>query len=254
MRPEPFHAAAVASLRAEIARVEGGRRAERPALPFGVAALDARLPQGGLAFGALHEATSGLEDEACAAAATLFVAGVAARAGGRVLWGLAEPDLFAPALAQAGLAPERALYFEADDDRITLACAEEGLRHGSFSAVVAEVALLPMAASRRLQPAAEASGAMALALRRPRRRADAQEFLRPNAASTRWRVSALPSSPLPTPGVGRARWRVELWRCRGAESAAFELEACDGEGRLAVPADMADRSSARAARLRLAAS
>lgn len=253
MRPRAVAASALAALRAEIARIEGGGRSRRDALPFGIAALDARLPHGGLAFGALHEAGGADEDGFCAAA-TLFLAGIAARAGGRVLWGLSEPDLFAPALAQAGLAPERALYFEAADDRTMLACAEEALRHGGFVAVVAEVALLSMAASRRLQLAAEATGAMALVLRRRRRRADAQDFLRSIAAATRWRVSALPSSPLPVPGVGRARWRVEILRCRGAEGAVFELEGCDGEGRLAIPAELADGSPARAPWRRRAAS
>jgi protein ImuA len=61
---------------------------------------------------------------------------------------------------------------------------------------------------------------------------------------TRWRVSAMPSStPLPVPGVGRARWRLELLRCRGGESAEFEVEACDAQGRLALSAEMIYRPS-----------
>jgi protein ImuA len=59
--------------------------------------------------------------------------------------------------------------------------------------------------------------------------------------TTRWRVTALPSTPLPVPGVGRARWRVELIRCRAGESAIFELEACDAKGRLALPSELARR-------------
>jgi protein ImuA len=45
--------------------------------------------------------------------------------------------------------------------------------------------------------------------------------------------------PLPVPGVGRARWLVELIRCRAGESADFVLDACDAEGRLALSSDMA---------------
>ena len=55
---------------------------------------------------------------------------------------------------------------------------------------------------------------------------------------TRWRVSVLPSTPLPVPGVGRRRWLVELIRCRAGESADFEVEACDDKGRLALPSDL----------------
>jgi hypothetical protein len=65
------------------------------------------------------------------------------------------------------------------------------------------------------------------------------------AAVTRWRVSALPSTPLPVPGVGRARWQLELIRCRAGESADFEVEACDAKGRLALPSDLVHRSGAK---------
>jgi hypothetical protein len=46
---------------------------------------------------------------------------------------------------------------------------------------------------------------------------------------------------LPVPGVGRARWRFELVRCRGRESAEFEVEACDAKGHLALPSELARR-------------
>jgi hypothetical protein len=51
------------------------------------------------------------------------------------------------------------------------------------------------------------------AIRRWRRHTEV-DFGQPTAATTRWRVTTLPSTPLPVPGVGRARWRVELIRCR----------------------------------------
>jgi protein ImuA len=123
------------------------------------------------------------------------------------------------------------------------------LRHSKLGAVVAEVSRLSMIASRRLQLAAEGSGVIGLALRRWRRQAEAAEFRQPTAATTRWRVSALPSTPLPVPGVGRARWRLELVRCRRGESAEFEVEACDAQGHLALPPELAYRPG-RATRAR----
>ena len=95
-----------------------------------------------------------------------------------------------------------------------------------------------MTASRRLQLAAEASGAIGIAIRRWRRQTEATDFGQPTAAVTRWRVSALPSRSLPVPGIGRARWRLELIRARAGESADFEVEACDDKGRLALPSDV----------------
>jgi protein ImuA len=129
-----------------------------------------------------------------AAVAALFTAGIAARTRGKVLWCITRQDLFAPALAQAGLVPDRVIYVEAGDEKSVL-CFEEGLRHGGLGAVVAEVARLSMTASRRLQLAAEGSGTIGLAIRRWRRPAEAADFGQPTASITRWRITALPATP-----------------------------------------------------------
>jgi protein ImuA len=104
-----------------------------------------------------------------------------------------------------------------------------------------------MAASRRLQLAAENSGSIGIAIRRWRRQTEAADFGQPTASVTRWRVSVLPSTPLPVPGVGRARWLLELIRCRAGESADFEVEACDAKGRLALPSHLVDGPDAKEA-------
>jgi len=231
--------AAMDALRARIESIEASRKRVREVLPFGLPLVDSRLPGGGLALGALHEVAGGGNGAIDGAAAALFVAGIAARVKGKTLWCLTRPDLFAPALAQAGLGPDRVIYVEAGDEKGVLACFEEGLRHGGLGSVVAEVSHLPMTASRRLQLAAEGSGTIGLALRRWRRQMDALDFGQPTAASTRWRISVLPSRPLPVAGVGRHRWLVELIRARAGESADFELEACDDKGRLGLPSDLA---------------
>jgi hypothetical protein len=108
------------------------------------------------------------------------------------LWCITRPDLFAPALAQAGLKSDRVIYLEAGDDKSVLACFEEGLRHGGLGAVVAEVARLPMTASRRLHLAAEGSGTIGMALRRWRRQTETSDFGQPTAAVTRWRSRSEP--------------------------------------------------------------
>jgi protein ImuA len=241
-------------LRAQIDKIEGRRRRARSALPFGIPEVDARLPGGGLSLGALHEIAGGGNGVVDGAAAALFSAGIAARTKGKVLWCVTRADIFAPALEQAGLASDRVIYVEAGDDKALLACMEEGLRHGGLGAVIAEVTRLSMTASRRLQLAAEGTSCIGIALRRWRRQTEAADFGQPTAAMTRWRISVLPSTPLPVPGVGRARWLVELIRARAGESADFELEACDAKtGRLAVPAALVDRSPATTDRRRRAA-
>jgi len=243
----------LSALRAQIQRLEHSGRASGGVLPFGVPGLDAALPQGGLATGALHEVAGGGDGAVDGAVAALFAAGIAARLPGQVLWCVTRPDLFAPALRQSGLDPDRVLYVEAGDETTLLACFEEGLRHRALGAVVAEISRLSMTASRRLQLAAESSGVTALAVRRWRRATEAADFGQPTAAATRWRVTPQPSSPLPAPGVGRPRWFIELLRCRAGGCAEFTLEACDEKGRLAVPAELAHRSAAPAAGRRRAA-
>lgn len=236
----------IVALRDRISALETGARRDLGVLPFGVPALDRRLPQGGLALGCLHEVAGGGNGAVDGAAASCFAAGIAARLKGQVLWCVTQADLFAPGLEQAGLPPDRVIYVEAGDDRSVLASMEEGLRHGGLAAVVADVARLPMTASRRLHLAARGSGTMGIALRRWRRQAEASDFGQPTAAMTRWRISVLPSVPLPVSGVGRPRWLIELIRARAGDSLDIELEACDGTGYLGLPADVADGSAAAA--------
>jgi protein ImuA len=251
-------------LRSRIARIaRDPARRGTPALRFGIAALDRHLPDGGLAIGALHEvAGTGPDTEHAAAAAALFAAGALARLRGPVLWALTRDDLFAPALAGVGLYPDRLILAEAG--RQVLSVMEEGLRHRGLAGVVGELdGRLTLTASRRLQLAAEASGVTAIVLRRARRhdlsRVHSHDSFRvhshdptlaePNAAVTRWRLTALPSAPpLPrasdVPGLGRARWRLELLRCRGGEPATWIVEACDATGHLALASEFSDRSAA----------
>lgn len=244
---------ALAELRARIGEIDGTGARQHGVLPFEVRELDRRLPQGGLSLGALHEVAGGGQGAVDGAAAACFVAGIAARMKGQVLWCVTQADLFAPGLAQVGLPPERVIHVEAGDDISVLAAMEEGLHHGGLAAVVGDVARLSMTASRRLHLAAKGSGTIGLALRRWRRQADASDFGQPTAAMTRWRVSELPSAPLPVPGIGRARWLVELIRARAGDSFDLELEACDGAGHLRLPADVADRSAAAAGGRHIAA-
>jgi protein ImuA len=237
---------AIDRLRERIRHMEQGDRPRHPVLPFGLPPVDGRLPLGGLRLGALHEVADGGPGAAHATATVLFAAGILARLDGPVLWCLTYRDLFAPALAGAGLHPDRVIYAEAGDETGVLQAVEEGLRHGGLACVVGEAGRLPMTASRRLQLAAETSGVLGLILRRWRHPAAAAAFDQPSAAASRWRITVLPSSSLPVAGVGRARWRVDLVRCRGAEPFSWELEACDAQGRLAVPAELADRPAAAA--------
>lgn len=227
----------IEDLRRQIERL-GGTYSRRAALPFGVPALDRHLPSGGLKLGSLHEVIESGPASEFAGIATLFTAGIAARLNGLVLWCLTRRDLFAPGLAQVGLHPDRVIFVEPDRDADVLPLVEEGLREKGLGAVVGEVTRLSLTASRRLQLAAEASGVPSLIIRRWWTVAQKDLTSLPTAASTRWRISPIPSEVMPAGGLARGRWLVELLRCRGAEPYSWILEACDAQGRLALPSDV----------------
>ncbi|HEX8621430.1 MAG TPA: protein ImuA [Allosphingosinicella sp.] len=236
MSHSPARAERLAALRAEVRALESAGSAEgREYLPFGIDEIDSRLAGGGLAVAALHEAAGARPGPGDEAAAALFLAAIAARRPGTVLWALARRDLFAPGLAAAGLAPDRLLYAECGRDEDVLAVMEEGLRHGGLAAVVGEVGRALMPATRRLQLAAEEGETPALMLRR-RHGAGEDPLVIPSAAVTRWRLACAPSSPLPVAGIGRPRWHLALARQRGGAPFDLIVETPDAEARLALPA------------------
>jgi protein ImuA len=232
---------ALADLRERISSLEGGVAKRKSCLPFGLPEIDRVLPGGGLSYGAVHEFAGGGSGTVDGAAAALFAAGIAARTKGPVVWCLTRADLFFPALAQVGLAAGRTIFVEAGKEEDVLSSMEEALSFGGLGAVVGELVRLPMVASRRLQLAAEKTGTMGLVVRRWRRQTEASDFGQPTAASTRWRVSVMPSEELPVPGVGRPRWFLELIRVKAGECAEFEVGACDEQGRIHISSGPANR-------------
>src|SRR5205085_12550218 len=119
-------------------------------LPFGIRDIDRRLAGGGIRTDALHEVAAASSSLADDAAATLFAAGLAARSlpiTSSILWVMTRRDLFAPALAQAGLPPHRVIYADCSRDEDALAVMEEGLRHGGLATVVGEIVRASMTAT-----------------------------------------------------------------------------------------------------------
>lgn len=251
---------ALVAVRAEVARLEGAGRdheARRPTMPFGLPAIDDAVPGGGLALGGLHElAGTGLDTEFGAAPA-LLAASFAGRLDGPVCWIVERSPPYSPALARVGLRPDRVIFVEASGE--VLQTLEDCVRCAGLRAVVAEFSgPLGLTSSRRLQLAAEASGVTTLMIRRSRK-FDDPALDAPSAALTRWRIGAMPSPPvLPddpaVPGVGRARWRLDLRRARGGQPRSWIVDAPDLQGRLALAIPERHRFPARPAdRLRVAA-
>lgn len=244
-------ATAVHALRDEITLLERRGRAGAPgaALPFGIGAIDGRLPPGGLLLGAVHELLGAGPDTETGAAPALFAAGILARRRGPVVWIGQAGSVFGHGLLQAGLDPRRVVFVDAG--KAALLAMEEALRTPGVAGVACEAeGVVNLVASRRLQLAAEGSQALGLLIRRSRR-FDDPALLHPSAAMTRWRVGALPSPPAlaQAPGVRGLRrplWRLDLLRCRGGNPGTWIVEGADAQGRLALAAVLADREAAPA--------
>lgn len=214
----------LADLRARIRRIEGVGGDGARSLPFGVAAIDAALPAGGLPLGCLH-ALVGEEGGAGTAFAAALL-GRLATARAPALWVLRGRDLHAAGVAAFGLTPDRLIAVRAVRRSDALWVMEEGLRCGALSAVLGEIDGVDLTASRRLQLAAESSGVTGFLLRSEGERRLPESA---SVAVTRWRLAASPSRFADEPGVGAARWRVTLERCRSGRPGAWVLEWKDGE-------------------------
>jgi protein ImuA len=229
-------AAQITALRRRIAAIEQGPpRVWQGAAPLtlGVRGIDGELPSGGLARGALHEVLGGVDQPSNRGGAALaFTAVLAARraalSSGQVLWCLSEQGLYGPGLAAFGLGAERLILARGRDDQQRLWAMEEGLKCTDLAMVVGEVGRLDLGQSRRLQLAAETSGVTALLLHR--RGGNSLGGLGISAALTRWRITPAPSAETQGyTGIGAARCRVELLRCKGGRPGSWLLQ-WNGEG------------------------
>jgi protein ImuA len=207
-------------------RAHSAQRAGRDAVPLGIPAIDALLPEGGLMMGALHEIEAGPTPSGRVAAhdgaALGFAAFLMSRFGtGTLLWCRQPAGVFdAPPYASAlstWFDPARLLMVTARRDDDLFWAMEEGLRCPGIAAVLGETRAADPTAGRRLSLATEKSGVPALLLR-------PQPAPPQSVCATRWRVasSASPS----TPGlaeVGAPRWRIELRRNRFGTPSAAEI-------------------------------
>ena len=194
----------ISVLKRAVKTVEAGTG--RGALPTGVEAIDAALPEGGLALGSLHEFSG--------EAATGFVLALLGALGREVLWcaGPRAVNLYPPGLGRFGLDPDRLVVACPPKKQDALWIAEEAMKSGAVGSIVLEAdCAVALAQSRRLQLAVEQSRCFGAILYGG---AHAGQ-LGTTAARTRWRVS-----PCPGPGI---RWRLELQRNRGGGTSTWEV-------------------------------
>jgi len=257
-----FRAGRLDAVRAKIAAIEAGGRADAGCLPFGDPRIDGCLPGGGLPLGRWHEITGpGMEVETAAAPGAftaLLAAPLALR--GEAVWVLRRDDLSAPGLVGLGFPPGRLIQVCVRDEAEALSVMEDALATVGVAAVIGEVEAVDLTAGRRLQLACEKRGATGFLIRRRPFGGQARREAGGSASATRWSVTSAPSEPPAGEfGLGAPRFEVGLERSRGGRtgrwlfeaSGAYELEAPNLEGKhgthpLRLVAELADRQLAPA--------
>ena len=132
-------------------------RVQLPSIPTGFAELDRELPGGGWPRGVVSEL---LTERSGIGELSLFVPALAnlSRGDGWLML-IAPPWIpYAPALAARGIRLSKLVVVDTRSDKDTLWAAEQGLRAGNCSAVLAWPAAINERSLRRLQLAAEEGG------------------------------------------------------------------------------------------------
>jgi hypothetical protein len=137
----------------------------------------------------------------------------------------------------------RSLLIDPPDDASRLWAIDLALRSSAVAMVIADGSRLDMAATRRLQLAAEAGGSIALLARPP------HEMDELSAAATRWAVRPDFGFQISNGRSQTPRWIVQLLRCKGVRPAAqsataqarWALEWNGVQGSVHAFADVVDR-------------
>jgi len=234
------HATVMAELRCLIPRAQGWRKP----LPFGLAAIDSYLPDGGLACGALHEVVP--EAQAAFPAALGFIVALLTRlsrayplifvmpAYGRHEYGRPHGH----GLNSLGFDPARLILVETAHRKETLWVMAEALRSAAPAAVAGMIDRLDLKTSQKLHLAATDAG-LPLLLLRPAR------MLEASAAATRWRIGTAEAARDRFGLITRPRWRLRLERCRNGRPGEWVVEYDHVAHRFSLAAALADPALSR---------
>jgi len=143
---------------------------------------------------------------------------------GAAIWISSSHLIFPPALVSFGIEPSRIIFIRLRNQKEILWTVEEALKCEGLTAVVGEVSFVDLTTSRRLQLASEQSRVTGFLLRhRPKQ-------LTTTACVCRWQINPIQSETIDgLPGVGFARWQVELLKARNGKPGQWQLEWANGK-------------------------
>jgi len=203
-----------------------GFKPERNAhgIDFGLGTISNAFPGNAFPLAALHEfLATNMEDAAASGGFISVLLSTLMKKGGLCLWISAQRKIFPPSLITFGLSPERIIFIDLQNERDVLWASEEALKCESLTAVVTELDEISFAQSRRLQLVIEKSRVTAFVIRKNAGK------LSSTLAAARWRISAMPSGAIDgLPGLGFARWHVELLKVKNGIPGNWMIEYAAG--------------------------
>lgn len=215
-------------------------------VPFGLAAVDSHLAEGGLAGGALHEVVPQMQ--AAFPAAIGFIAAFLGRLFSPSPLVFVMPSyarrrdgrLSGHGLNALGLDPARLILIETAHRKDTLWAMAEALRSAAPAAVVGLIDKLDLKTSQKLHLAAGDAG-LPLLLLRP------APTLEASAAVTRWRVGTAEAARDRFGLYTHPRWRLHLERARNGRPGEWVVEYDHVAHRFSLAAALADPAFSRGA-------
>jgi len=210
----------IRGLQQQILALQGCRSAlDSDSQITGLGSLAHAFPQNCFPLGVVHEFLSYSSPDA--AATNGFITGLVGQLvaqSGTCLWISERRTIFPPALKSLGIDPDRMIFIDLKRQKDALWVMEEALKCDGLAAVIGEVSEIGFTASRRLQLAVESSRVTGFIHRFQPRTENT------TACVTRWKVSPLPSFVEDMPGVGLARWKVQLLKVRNGRPGSWQME------------------------------
>lgn len=189
-------------------------------LEIGLGIIESAFANRKFPTAAVHEFIS--PGSEAAAATNGFIGGLLGslmQKGSACLWISTRRTLFPPALKLFGITPEQIVFIDLSREKEALWTIEEALKCNALSAVVGEIKELSFTESRRLQLAVEKSAVTGFIHRYQ------PKLENTVACVSRWKIKPIASELEDRmPGVGFARWDVQLLKARNGKPGSWKME------------------------------
>lgn len=186
---------------------------------LGITDIEKNFPNGVFPTGVIHEFLSEKpENTACTSAFISALLFKLHQNKGFYIWIGKQKQISPVGLKNFGILPHQIIFINLIKQKDILWATEEALKCKSIKAVISELDDITFAQSQRLQLTVEKSKVTGLILRTQTQQLNA------TACAARWKITASNSNTADNlPGVGFAKWKVELLKVRNGSTASCQI-------------------------------